>query len=440
MEFHKIEMGTEKSYEELVRENQELTMRLEEATDTITAIRTGQVDALVVNDGEQGLQLYTLKTADQTYRVFIEKMNEGAVTLNEVGVILYSNSMFATMVNEPLSKVVGSSFENFLPESAMQLYRQLFTNGWKEDTKMELPIRRNDKLVPCQVSVTMLQLDEGPSLSIIVTDLTFQKNVQYLLKENNRRLEEINGELEASNYDLQQFASVASHDLQEPLRKILIFSTMLKNNHQIELPEESQKHLEKIITASQRMRTMIADILDYSRLSTHAGNFELISLKDVVEEVLEDYEILLSEKKVQVRIDNFPKIEANRPQIKQVFQNLISNSIKFSKEDEPPVIEITCEAVNELERDNEPDKAICKIAISDNGIGFDKQYQERIFSLFERLNTKEKYEGSGIGLAITKKILDKHNGSISAESREGHGARFIISLPIHQEKRGSMEA
>ncbi|KAA0993451.1 sensor histidine kinase [Dyadobacter aurulentus] len=432
-------MSIVKTYDELIRENQELTMRLEEATDTITAIRTGQVDALVVNDGDQGLQLYTLKTADQTYRVFIEKMNEGAVTLNEEGIILYSNSMFATMVDAPLSKVVGSPFENFVAESATAAYKHLFNDGWKQDSKTELAIKKNNILIPCQLSVNTLQLDEGPSLSIIVTDLTFQKNVQHLLKENNRRLEEINGELEASNYDLQQFASVASHDLQEPLRKILIFSTMLKNKHEAELPVESQKHLEKIITSSHRMRTMISDILNYSRLSTEAGNFEQVNLKEIINEVLEDYEILVNEKNVKVKIDEFPLIEANRAQIKQVFQNLISNSIKFSKQDKPPVIEIAWEANHELQTASADHNAVCNIVISDNGIGFDKAYQERIFSLFERLNTKEKYEGSGIGLAITKKILDKHNGTISVESKEGEGARFTICLPVRQERRTSPE-
>ncbi|TLV02188.1 sensor histidine kinase [Dyadobacter luticola] len=419
-------MNGSKTFEELVRENEELTMRLEEATETINAIRNGQVDALVVNDAGSGLQLYTLKTADQTYRVFIEKMNEGAVTLNEDGIVLYANSKFASMVDLPLSKVVGHPFELFIAENVKEHYKQLFSIGWKEDTKMELTIKRADGTVPCQLSVTTLLLDEGQALSVIVTDMTFQKNVQYLLKENNRQLARINAELEASNYDLQQFASVASHDLQEPLRKILIFSTMLKNKHREELPTESREHLDKIISASLRMRTMISDILNYSRLSTDDDHFDTVSLREVVEEVLDDYEILLKEKNVQVVLGEMPKIEGNRAQIKQVFQNLISNSIKFGKVGLPPIIEIDCKPTPDMPG------AMCVITVDDNGIGFDAAYQERIFSLFERLNAKDKYEGSGIGLAITKKILDKHNGSISAESREGQGARFTIRLPLHR--------
>ncbi|NIJ54421.1 sensor histidine kinase [Dyadobacter arcticus] len=431
-------MNTVKTYEELIRENEELSLRLEEATETITAIRTGQVDALVVNDESLGHQLYTLKTADQTYRVFIEKMNEGAVTLNEHGVILYSNSMFASMLEIPLSKVVGSTFKSFIPAEYQELFQVLFQNGWVQDTKMELAVRKRDGLVPCQLSVTTLQLDEGRSLSVIITDLTSQKDIENQLKANNKRLEEINSELEASNYDLQQFASVASHDLQEPLRKILIFSNMLKSRHDEDFPAESRIQLEKIVSASLRMRAMISDILNYSRLSTHFDNFEQVNLREVVMEILEDYEILLAEKKVEVAIGDLPEIQANRAQIKQVFQNLISNSIKFSKSDQTPLIEINPQPSTQQATPGSDEDPTCTILISDNGIGFDAAYQERIFSLFERLNTKDKYEGSGIGLAITKKIVDKHNGTIFADSVLGEGARFTIKLPMKQQVKANL--
>ena len=427
-------MNTQKTYEELVRENNELHLQLEEATETIHAIRTGQVDALVVKSPDGEHQLFTLKTADQTYRVFIEKMNEGAVTLNHQGLILYCNSMFASMINMPLSKVVGLHFGDFVPDSFKEIYLDLFNNGWKEDSKTDLCIRRDDGIVPCQLSVTLLQLDEGPALSVILTDLSFQKEIQQLLKMNNLRLEEINAELETSNHDLQQFASIASHDLQEPLRKIMIFSTMLRTKLAEELSEENISYLDKIIASSQRMRVMTTDILSYSRLSTNLNNSTLTSLNEVVEEVLDDYEILILEKGARIIVDELPDIEVNRGQIKQVFQNLISNSIKFSKPGENPVIRISggihAQANGAAEDHSAP--ATCFITVMDNGIGFDELYKEKIFSLFERLNTKDKYEGSGIGLAITKKIIDKHNGSISVSSKEGEGATFELTLPVSQ--------
>ncbi len=417
-------MNPVKTYDQLVKENESLLWQLEEATEIIHAIRTGQIDALVVK-GKNGHELYTLKTADQTYRVFIEKMNEGAVTLNEDGIILYCNSMFASMVDLPLSKVIGLSFKKFIAENCQDAYLEIFQKGWTQDGKFEISITSHESLIPCQLSVTTLQLDEGVSLSIIITDLTYQKEIQRLLKLNNERLEKMNFALEMSNHDLQQFASVASHDLQEPLRKILIFSGLLKSRHLNELPEESLQYLEKIIASSGRMKTMIIDILSYSGLSVNNNQFEMTKLNEIVHEVLDDFELLIQEKKARIEIDELPEIEVNRGQIRQVFQNLIGNALKFSKVDEIPVIKIHCTKNN----DNAI-KTDCYISVSDNGIGFDEKYGEKIFSLFQRLNTKDKYEGSGIGLAITKKILDKHNGSITANSKEGVGSEFIITLPF----------
>ncbi|WP_215242033.1 sensor histidine kinase [Dyadobacter helix] len=270
-----------------------------------------------------------------------------------------------------------------------------------------------------------------------MTDLTFQKEIQRLLKESNKSLEEINAELETSNHELQQFASIASHDLQEPLRKILIFSTMLRDKQQHELSENSLSFLGKIIASSQRMRTMISDILSYSRLPGNTDEFEITNLAEVVTEVLDDYEILISEKKATIIIGTLPEAEVNRGQIRQVFQNLISNSLKFSRPDVPLMVEITSRENPKIEVTPKKEGLVrtCSIEISDNGIGFDELYSKKIFTLFQRLNTKDKYEGSGIGLAIAKKIMDRHNGTISASGKEGHGARFTITLPLRRSGR-----
>ena len=422
-------MNPVKTYDQLVKENERLLWQLGEATDIIHAIRTGQIDALVVK-GENGNELYTLKTADQTYRVFIEKMNEGAVTLNAEGIILYCNSMFASMVNMSLSKVIGLSFQTFIAPHCVEDFEHIFERGWSQDGKYEISISSNDSLIPCQLSVTTLELDEGVSLSIIITDLTYQKEIQRLLKLNNERLEATNSALEMSNHDLQQFASVASHDLQEPLRKILIFSGLLKSRHLKELPEESVQYLEKIIASSSRMKTMIIDILTYSGLSVHDNHFELTDLNTVIQEVLEDFEILVQEKNAEFVIGKLPSIEANKGQMRQVFQNLIGNALKFCKPNEKPVINIQNLANGSVSDADAP--GYCRISVRDNGIGFDEKYGDKIFSLFQRLNTKDRYEGSGIGLAITKKILDKHNGTIAAHGQENVGSEFVVNLPLRQ--------
>lgn len=424
------DMSDPKTYEQLLRENAELSQRLEEATDTIEAIRTGQVDALVVNDAQAGHQLYTLKTADHSYRLFIEKMNEGAVTLNEDGIILYANSRFASMLETTLSDIVGKVFESFVSDDCQSEFKDAFAKAWHQDMQIEVKICRDSDAVPCQLSLTVLPLDDGLSLSVIVTDLTFQKKIQGLLKENNERLTAANMELEASNHDLQQFASIASHDLQEPLRKILIFANMLRDKHAKDLPAESLKYLHKIISSSQRMRSMASDILNYSSLSTNPQAFDAVSLETVIAEILDDYELLLQERNVEVIVEELPVVEGNRAQIKQAFQNLISNSIKFSRSGQPPVIRIFCSSPHSASKIEEA--ALCHVVVADNGIGFEKEYQERIFSLFERLNNKDQYEGSGIGLSITRKIIERHHGRISAESTPGEGARFTISLPAKQ--------
>jgi two-component system phosphate regulon sensor histidine kinase PhoR len=191
------------TYDELLGEVTELRIQLEEANDTIQAIRTGQVDAFIVK-GESGHQIYTLKTADQTYRVFIEKMNEGAVTLNREGIILYSNSRFAAMVGTPLEKVVGSTFEKFIPQDSLEKYNALISNGWEEDYKEEIGLLTYEgKIVPCLLSCNALELDEGTALSLILTDLTIQKESEKQLQTKNEELETAHRATEKLNDELE---------------------------------------------------------------------------------------------------------------------------------------------------------------------------------------------------------------------------------------------
>jgi PAS domain S-box-containing protein len=418
--------------DDLRAEVEELRRQLEEANDTIEAIRTGQVDALVVQ-GEKGHQLYTLKSADQTYRVFIEKMTEGAVTLNPEGLILYCNSQFAQMVQLPLSNVIGVSFDSFIAPENKPQYTGLFQNCWTGDCKGEVLLIAGEDRKPVQLSLTTLELQEGPSLSIILTDLTAQKAAQKQLSDNNIQLEEINRALEASNHDLQQFASVASHDLQEPLRKIQIFSNLIKENG-IELTPQSKKYLEKIIISSSRMKTLILDILNYSKLSSNNHPHECVDLNLLIDELLEDFELLIQEKAARIECSTLPCVNVNRGQIRQVFQNIISNALKFSRAGKAPIISITSRLLRKRSFDSpeSADGPYCLITIADNGIGFNEKYLANIFTLFERLNAKDKYEGTGIGLAIAKKIIDKHHGLITATSSEGTGTQFKLILPVKQ--------
>jgi PAS domain S-box-containing protein len=418
------------SIENLLAEIDELRQQLTEANDTIEAIRTGQIDAIVV-EGDNGHQLYTLRTADQAYRVFIEKMTEGAVTINSEGIILYCNTQFASMVSQPISNVIGMPFDTFVAPSHVSVFRSVFELCWSRDCKEEVYLRTSGRDIPVLLSLTTIELEHSTTLSIIVTDLSTQKKTQQLLEANNTELARMNQALELSNNDLQQFASVASHDLQEPLRKIQMFSNLLIERNAEALPEDSKKYLEKIIVSAGRMKSLIIDVLNYSRLSARDNEHEWLDLNEIVQELLEDFELIIQDKNARITVGELPSINGNKGQIRQAFQNILSNALKFSKRDVTPEIRIDAKCVAEKSFDSPvvKDGAWCLIRISDNGIGFEEKYLAHIFALFERLHPKDRYEGTGIGLAITKKIIEKHNGMIIARSEPGKGAEFLLLLP-----------
>lgn len=412
------------------QELEETRQQLQEAQDTIEAIRSGQVDALVVHN-EGNHQLFTLQSADRSYRKFIEKMTEGAVSLNSDGVIVYANTRFAEMTGLPLFQVIGLAFEQFVALSHQSYYKSLFDVAWQEDTKGEITLSYNNKQVPVLLSLTALDLMEGNSLSIVITDLTVQKITQRQLEINNKELEELNRKLEANNHDLQQFASVASHDLQEPVRKIQMFATLVKDNGEGKLDQENMQYLTKVLSAAGRMRTLVSDVLTYSRLASGQGEFDEVDLNTVVDQLMEDFELVISEKKAWIIRSELPVVRGTKGQLQQVFQNLLSNGLKFSKANAAPIIEIKATAIASINVNSmpQPDGKFWLISVKDNGIGFDEKYIPNIFSLFERLHSKDQYEGTGIGLAITKKIIERHGGTITVHSEEGVGSEFLFVLP-----------
>lgn len=252
------------------------------------------------------------------------------------------------------------------------------------------------------------------------------------IKERTKELLEINNELEISNAELQQYASLASHDLQEPLRKIITFSRIIHDRFLTELPE-ADTYIKKVIASTERMRNLIDDLLNYSKLSGSA-QFIFSDLNTIAKEAISDLELQIKEKEAIISLETLPAIEAIPGQMRQVFQNVISNALKFSKSDQAPVIKIWSEFIDEKSITGSAIKngAFVRLSIQDNGIGFNEIYLERIFIIFQRLHGKGEYEGTGIGLSIVKKIIEKHNGLISAKSKEGEGTTFIIVLPIRQ--------
>ncbi|GAB4093040.1 sensor histidine kinase [Flaviaesturariibacter terrae] len=252
------------------------------------------------------------------------------------------------------------------------------------------------------------------------------------LQDTGRELVERNRELEISNHDLQQFASVASHDLREPLRKIQLFGNMLRDDAGLE--GRHAQHLEKIIRSAERMNNLIQDLLTVTKLS-EAERFERTPLSSLLQDVLSDLELVIREKGARLDIGTLPEIDVIPGLVRQLFLNIVSNALKFSKPGAAPHVTVHADFVAAPDPDAsaDPTGPYCRISIADEGIGFDEKYTEKIFTLFQRLHARDEYEGTGIGLAIVKKIVEKHNGLIFVRSRPGEGARFIIFLPAERQ-------
>lgn len=235
-------------------------------------------------------------------------------------------------------------------------------------------------------------------------------------------------ELQRSNEDLQQFAHVASHDLKEPVRKIRTFGLRLQNELSNCKDDNVRFYTDKILESAKRMSTMIEGVLNYSSLSAVDQKTEVLDLNKILADIQNDLEVLIEQKEAVIRYDELPKIEGDEVLIYQLFYNLINNSLKFSKESEKPVISISANPVNINGTD------CVQIVIRDNGIGFEAEYGNTIFNPFTRLNSKAKYDGTGLGLSLSKKIVERHGGMIKADGLKNDGAIFIITLPLNQSR------
>jgi signal transduction histidine kinase len=242
-------------------------------------------------------------------------------------------------------------------------------------------------------------------------------------------------ELSRSNSELQQFASIASHDLQEPLRKILAFGDRLEQKCKGAVDPEALDYLKRMRGAAERMQDLINGLLSYSRVSSRAQPFERVELSKVLDEVLTDLETRIEEAAARIEVNGLPEIDADPMQMRQLLQNLIGNALKFHRPDKLPVIRIAGTRLTSeqaLERGYSPHEILHEITVEDNGVGFDPQYADRMFQVFQRLHSRKEFEGTGVGLAICRKIAERHGGQITAQSQVGQGAKFSITLPLRQ--------
>jgi PAS domain S-box-containing protein len=274
--------------------------------------------------------------------------------------------------------------------------------------------------------------DDGKLIQFIAieSEITTRKEIEIKLRKEvegvMKKLNVMNERLEISNRELLDFAYVSSHDLQEPLRKIQAFGDRLKTTCQDSLNEKGLDYLERMLNAASRAQILINDLLDFSRVTTKAQPFQSIKLSEVLEGVLSDLEVRIEKSGVILEVDPLPIVEADSLQMRQILQNLIGNALKFIREGVTPVVQVRSRVYMENEQE------WCEIRVIDNGIGFEQQYAERIFQIFQRLHGRKTFEGTGIGLAICRKIAERHNGTLIAQGELNQGATFIFTLPTHQ--------
>ncbi|MBS1742989.1 MAG: response regulator [Bacteroidetes bacterium] len=271
-------------------------------------------------------------------------------------------------------------------------------------------------------------------------EIAIRKKTEELLSKSHEQLEQkvrertselaaLNQALIANNNELQQYAYLASHDLQEPLRKIITFASMMEERFNAN-GEFNMHYLQKVMSSANRMRDLIQDLLLYSQISDESG-FVSVDLNIALEEALSDLEVVVENKHAEIKADKLPVIESIPGQLRQVFMNLLSNSLKYSKNESRPVIEISVDYTNEKKFDSPvvQDGRYCRIKVKDNGIGIDERYTDKMFVIFQRLHGKSQYEGTGIGLAIVRKIIERHQGLIKANGKEGEGTTISILIP-----------
>lgn len=260
------------------------------------------------------------------------------------------------------------------------------------------------------------------------------KELEQKVSERTIELTTANEDLKRSNEELEQFAYVASHDLQEPLRRIITFSRLLSDRYSVAIPPEAGAHLKVIDTAAGRMSLMIRDVLNYARVSRDAQRISRVDLNEVLLEVRADLEASIAETGARIECEELPAIRGNATQFKQVLSNLLSNALKFRTQHMQPHVQIHAELVAgnavPVKLELPTDKNYCCIKVRDNGIGFNPEHTERIFQLFQRLHSNTQYQGTGIGLALCKKIVKQHGGDIIAFSQSGKGAEFQVWLPM----------
>ena len=365
----------------------------------------------------------------------LESSLDPIITINHEGVIIEFNRAAEHAFGHSRDKVLGTRPADVLfppsmsDEQRSRIERYLESGeGSMLGKRAEMTVTRaNGEVFPAEMAMTISREHGAPVLTFFVRDIGLRKKAE----EEQARYA---AELERSNRDLEQFAYVASHDLQEPLRKIRAFGDRLEVKCSEQLDDTGHECVARMQSAAARMQELIEGLLTLSRVTTRARGFVPVDLSEIAHDVVNDLEAQIERVGGLVEVGKLPVIQAEPLQIRQLLQNLIANALKFTRGDERPVVKIEARYVQG--RDRKPGKSLadeqCRITVADNGIGFEEQYRERIFGIFQRLHPRDVYEGTGIGLAICRRIAEYHGGTITATSTPGRGSTFEVLLPVAQ--------
>ena len=357
-----------------------------------------------------------LRLKNRYNRELLEVSIDPLVTIGPDGNITDVNKAVEEATGYSRIQIIGTDFSNYFTDysKAKAGYEEVFRKGFVKDYPLEIQ-HKNGKVTPVLYNSSIYKNEKNETIGVFAA----ARDISQLKKAENK-LEKLVDKLEISNKELEQFAYVASHDLKEPLRMITSFLQLLKIKYEDNLDENANDYINYAVDGAKRMNTMINDLLEYSRVGSKERKFEYLLAEDVVDTVLTNLKTLIEEKNAIVTYDPLPVIYANEYQMVQLFQNLITNGIKYCTKKIPRI------SISATVKDDE-----YLFSVKDNGIGIDKAHLKRIFTIFQRLHTQEEYNGSGIGLAISKKILQKHRGKIWAESESGKGTTFYFTLPNH---------
>jgi len=357
-----------------------------------------------------------LRSSNNYNRSLIEASLDPLVTIGHDGKITDVNTSTEFVTGYIRNELIGTDFTDYFtePEKAKQGYQEVFREGLVSDYALEIR-HRNGHITPVLFNASVYKDELGDVIGVFAAarDITERKKAEEILK---LKLEE----LARSNAELEQFAYVSSHDLQEPLRMISSYLQLLQRRYQGSIDEKADKYIYYAVDGASRMQTLINDLLDFSRVTTRASEPELTDSELILNQTLSNLELYIKQNNAAVSHDPLPEVLADYTQLSQVFQNMIINGIKFHSE-EAPKIHISAEIK----------ASEWVFSVKDNGIGIDLQYSEKIFEVFKRLHKKEEYPGTGIGLAICKKIVERHGGSIWIESELGKGSTFYFTLPVN---------